>query len=261
MSFGQILLFTIFAGIKKVDQKGPQVVIHNSMFWGMVVGLCMGDLKTGLFIGGTYQLMSLGVAALGGSSVPDYQIGTIITTAIAISSGVGIEAGMAIGLPICMLSVQFDVVGNIVHGQLVQQAKKCCHARNFKGMNLWIWSCVIVTALTTMIPTFLGLALGTALVEHILAIVPAWFTAGLSLAGKILPLCGLAVLMGYMPVKKYFEYILFGFVMYAYLGVPVLGIAIVAVGLAWLLYKNLAKEPLAAVAAGNGDVIGGDEDE
>lgn len=118
MSFGQILLFTIFAGIKKVDQKGPQVVIHNSMFWGMVVGLCMGDLKTGLFIGGTYQLMSLG-----GSSVPDYQIGTIITTAIAISSGVGIEAGMAIGLPICMLSVQFDVVGNIVHGQLVQQAK------------------------------------------------------------------------------------------------------------------------------------------
>ena len=83
MSFGQILLFTIFAGIKKVDQKGPQVVIHNSMFWGMVVGLCMGDLKTGLFIGGTYQLMSLGVAALGGSSVPDYQIGTIITTAIA----------------------------------------------------------------------------------------------------------------------------------------------------------------------------------
>jgi PTS system mannose-specific IIC component len=67
--------------------------------------------------------------------------------------------------------------------------------------------------------------------------------------------------MGYMPVKKYFEYILFGFVMYAYLGVPVLGIAIVAVGLAWMLYKNLAKEPLAAVAAGNGDVIGGDEDE
>lgn len=260
MSIGYILLFTLFAGLKKIDQKGTQVVIHNSMFWGALVGLCMGDLKTGLYIGGTYQLMSLGVAALGGSSVPDYQIGTIITTAIAIGTGVGMEAGMAIGLPICMLSVQFDVIGNIIHGMFIQRAKKCCHEQNFKGMNLWIWACVVITALTTMVPTFLGLALGSALVEQVLAIVPAWFTSGLSLAGKILPLCGLAVLLGYMPVKKYFEYILFGFVMYAYLGVPVQGIAIVAVGLAWMLYKNLTKEPAVAVVAADG-MIGGDEDE
>lgn len=260
MTIGQILLFTLFAGLKKMDQKGPQISNFNSMFWGAMVGLCLGDFKTGLIIGGTYQLMSLGVAAIGGSSVPDYQIGAIITSAVAISSGAGMEAGMAVGLPICMLAVQFDVIGNIIHGQFIREARKCCHEKKFKQMDAWIWACVVITALTTMIPTFLGLALGNVLVEYILNVVPGWFTNGLTLAGKILPLCGLAMLIQCMPVKKYFEYILFGFVMYAYLGVPVLGVAIVAVGFAWMLYKSLAKEPVAVAVADNG-MIGGDEDE
>ena len=32
----------------------------------------MGDLPTAMTIAGTFQLMSLGVAGLGGASVPDY---------------------------------------------------------------------------------------------------------------------------------------------------------------------------------------------
>lgn len=141
MTIGQILLFTLFAGLKKMDQKGPQISNFNSMFWGAMVGLCLGDFKTGLIIGGTYQLMSLGVAAIGGSSVPDYQIGAIITSAVAISSGAGMEAGMAVGLPICMLAVQFDVIGNIIHGQFIREARKCCHEKKFKQMDAWILAC------------------------------------------------------------------------------------------------------------------------
>ena len=246
MQFWQIIVLTLFAFIKKVDQKGPQVVIHNSMFWGAVTGLIMGDFKTGLYIGGTFQLMSLGVAALGGSSVPDYQVGTIIATGIAAGTGQGMEAGIALGLPICMLSVQFDVIGNIIHGSLVRKAEKYCNEKNFKGMERMEWYCFVITGLTTAIPTVLALALGGPLVEAILNYMPAWFTGGLALAGKILPLCGIAILMTYMPVKQYFEYLLIGFALVAYLKVPTL---------AFMLFKNKLNS-LNAV-----NEIGGGEDE
>lgn len=38
----------------------------------------VGDPTTGLSIGATMQLMSMGVVAVGGSSMPDYPIAAII---------------------------------------------------------------------------------------------------------------------------------------------------------------------------------------
>ena len=45
---------------------------------GFVTGLIMGDVATGLTVGGTLCLMGLGVGGYGGSSVPDYAMGTVV---------------------------------------------------------------------------------------------------------------------------------------------------------------------------------------
>ena len=81
----------------------------------------MGDAATGLYIGATLQLMSMGVVAVGGSSMPDYPVAAIIATAIACSTGRGMEAGLAIGLPVAMLGVNFDVIYKIFNGFLMHK--------------------------------------------------------------------------------------------------------------------------------------------
>ena len=68
----QNILIVILAGYMTVDQNGPVVLSWFSVIVGMISGLIMGDMNTGLMIGGTFQLMSLGVAALGGASAPNY---------------------------------------------------------------------------------------------------------------------------------------------------------------------------------------------
>lgn len=59
----QIILITIFAFIAINDS-----LISNSLtqpaIAGMISGLIMGDLKTGLMVGGTLQLMRLGIQPL-----------------------------------------------------------------------------------------------------------------------------------------------------------------------------------------------------
>ena len=59
MNVLQIILITLLAALKKIDQKGPQVFIYNTVFWGALAGLIMGDVTTRLTIGATFQLMSI----------------------------------------------------------------------------------------------------------------------------------------------------------------------------------------------------------
>lgn len=113
MTAVQIILITLVAYWKMTDTVTLQLFAFNTIVCGWLVGLIMGDVATGLYIGATLQLMSMGVVAVGGSSMPDYPVAAIIATAIACSTGRGMEAGLAIGLPVAMLGVNFDVIYKI----------------------------------------------------------------------------------------------------------------------------------------------------
>lgn len=70
----------------------------------------MGDIQTGLYIGGTLQLMTLGITSFGGASVPDYQTAALIGTYLAISTNQDASIGITLAIPVAMLIVQLDVL-------------------------------------------------------------------------------------------------------------------------------------------------------
>ena len=66
--------------------------------------------------------------------------------------------------------------------------------------------------LTAAIPTFAVLLFGADAVNAFLSVMPSWFTTGLSIAAGILPVVGLAMLLSFMPMKKFIAYAIVGFV-------------------------------------------------
>jgi PTS system mannose-specific IIC component len=87
---------------------------------------------------------------------------------------------------------------------------------------------------------------------------PTWFTTGLSIAGGLLPGVGMAMLLMYMPLNKYWSFLIVGFVLAAYLSVPTLGIGAVGLAAAYEVYKK----GLATATAPAGASFGGElEDE
>ena len=203
----QIILITIIAFIKAVDMYGTQVLAFNSIIFGALTGLVLGDPYTGLVVGGTVQLMSLGVAALGGSSVPDYPTATIIATAISIATGKGTQVGLAVGIAVGLLGVQLDVIAKILNGFVAKKSQDYANKRQFKQMTGILWICPVLIGLTAALPTFLSITLGVDAVNFILNTMPAWFTNGLAIAGGLLPVIGVGMLLNYMPAKKYFSFI------------------------------------------------------
>ena len=57
----QDILIILLAGYMTIDQNGPVVMSWFSVIVGTISGLIMGDLNTGLMIGGTFQLKQLSV--------------------------------------------------------------------------------------------------------------------------------------------------------------------------------------------------------
>lgn len=234
----QIALITLIAFIKAVDLYGTQVICGNSIVLGALVGLVLGDPYTGIIVGATIQLMSLGVAGLGGASVPDYATAAIIATTISIASGKGTAVGLPVGIAVGLLGVQLDVLAKIVNGFIAKKSQDYANRHEFTKMTGILWICPVLIGLTAALPTFLSITFGVSAVNFVLNSTPAWFTNGLAIAGEVLPVIGVGMLLNYMPAKKYFSFVILGFVLAAYLKLSILPIALVGGAFAYEMFKR-----------------------
>ena len=175
----QIVLLVLVAAEINVDRRGLSLTHARPVIVGFLCGLILGDMNSGLYIGGTFTLMSLGVAALGGSSVPDYGVATIIACAFAKTTGQGPEVGMTIGLPVGMLGVQMDVLYKICNSFIAQKSQKYANEKQFGKMYAILYLCPVMVAVFMAFPTAVALTAGAPLVQAILDVLPSWVTGGL----------------------------------------------------------------------------------
>lgn len=239
LSLWQNLALIILAFMVPVDKYGFTFGLRWPVITAMIAGAIVGDMNTALIIGGTLQLMSLGVASIGGSNVPEYGVGAVIGVAIGVSSG-SVESGLAIGIPVAMLMVQFDVIAKISQSVIVRLSQDFCNKKKFKEMNLILMCGPFIMGLTAAVPVGIALLIGADVVNAVLAAMPQWFTGGLSIASKMLPVVGVALLLNYMPAKKYLPAILLGYFLVAFMNISMLGVAIVSaiIAMVFYAYKN-----------------------
>lgn len=254
-----ILVLVLYTAVAVIDQISIQCGLYSPLFAATITGALMGDLQTGLIIGATLQLMTLGVATYGGATVPDYLSGAIMGTTYAIISGQGAEYGIALAIPIGLLLTQMDILGRMTNSFFQHYADRRAEAGDSRGVERANLLGALPWILSRVIPVFIGLCFGETVVNGINAIIPVWFMTGLKTAGAILPAMGMAILMRYLPIKKFYPYFIIGFVMIAYGGGSYTVMAAALVGFA-LAALNLArsKERVAAVASG---VQGYDDEE
>ena len=253
----QILLLTLYAGFAFYDGNNTTFGTVKPTMAGFFAGLVLGDVQTGLIVGGTLNLLVLGIGNFGGASIPDYMTGALLGSAFAIQSGQGAEFGVTLAIPIGLLMIQLDILARFSNTFFQHKAEKLVEEGNYEAaarMNLFG---TIPQSLSRMLPVFLALVFGSAFVELVVNNLPMWLMNGLKTAGGILPSLGIAILLRYLPVSKNISYLILGFVLAAYLKVPVLGVALIGLAAAILSYQSEKDETVQAAAA-NTVIAGGD---
>ena len=218
----QILLLTLYAAFQIIDELQWYSSAGSAVFSGMITGLIMGDLETGLFIGGSMQLTILGVGTFGGASRIDANSGTLVATAFAVGSGMDPEQALAaIGVPVAAILVYTDIAGRFANTFWGHACDADVEKMNWGAFNFHYLMGAVSWMLSRALPVFLALAFGQGLVDTITTALNgdfAWLGKGLTVAGACLPAVGFAILLRYLPVKKHIAYLLLGFVIAALIG-------------------------------------------
>ncbi|BAN73400.1 MULTISPECIES: PTS mannose/fructose/sorbose/N-acetylgalactosamine transporter subunit IIC [Lacticaseibacillus] len=215
IAWWQIALLTLYAGYQILDELQIYSAMSSPVFAGLVSGLVMGDMKAGLMIGASVQLMVLGVGTFGGASKIDANSGTILATAFSVSSGMKPAAAVAaIAVPVASIMIQTDILARFANTFFAHRIDKMVDEYNYKGIERYFLAGALPWALSRMIPVGLALSFGGGFVTnvaHVLNTSWKWLGDGLTTAGAVLPAVGFAILLHYLPVKKHFAYLFLGF--------------------------------------------------
>lgn len=238
ISFIQTLLLSLFIAFMAVETYwwGGAIYIARPVFAGPLIGLLMGDLKTGLLVGGSVEMMFLGGLAMGAYSPPNAYIGGMVGTAMAILSGGNMEVGIALAYPIGVLVQMLNYLVTQINIVWVTKAENAVAQDKTKQFEFYHYMSILTRMMIQFfLPTFVALLIGSAALETFYAGIPAWVTSGLKVAAGILPAIGMASIIATLGIKKGWPYFLVGFVLATYLGMDIMSIALLSLGLAAII--------------------------
>jgi mannose/fructose/N-acetylgalactosamine-specific phosphotransferase system component IIC len=243
------LVLTLWAIFCIYDTLGPTLIYASRpLIAGTVAGLIIGDVTLGMAVGATLELAALGLYTYGGATIPDLTTGAIVGTALAHAGGgpfsQQLALGFAVGLPAALLLTGLDPIGRFLPTFWIHRADRAAIEGRTREMTALHFTAFIPWAAVRAVPTFLAVYYSGA-VGRVEKDIPAWFTNGMLLVGAILPAVGFALLLKLLPVARYWYMLLIGYVLFAYMKVPVLGVALFGVAIAIIFVTLKPTEPTA----------------
>ncbi len=238
-----IVVGSILAILWFLEKVGGTPMVIRPIVVSPLVGLALGDLTNGLLIGATLELVFMGAIQIGGAVPPDVLVGAGLGTAFAIMNGSGSDIALTLALPIAIVAQSLKVIVFIVRSWFMDFAMKLASDANIKGLHTLNIGGLVLQCAMYFVVAFMAIALGSSAVEGIINAIPSFVLDGLSVSAGLLPAVGFALLLQPMLSGKNIIYFIFGFAIVAYLKLPILGITILGVMIAYIVcFESKGKE-------------------
>ena len=207
----QILLIFILTFIVAIDQFSFLESLYQPIVTGLLVGLILGDVQTGLIVGGTYQLMTIGNMPVGGAQPPNAVIGGIMAAVLAITLKLDPTAAVATAIPFSLLGQYGVTVIFSLMSPMMTVADNYAHEGNTKGIDRLNYLAMIALGTIFGVIVTLFFIGGATFGSQVVSAIPAWLMGGLSAAGGMMRYVGFAILMKVMLSKDLWGFFLAGF--------------------------------------------------
>lgn len=211
VSIVQVVLIFIVTFIAAIDQFDFLESLYQPIVTGAVVGAILGNLETGLIVGGTYQLMTIGNMPIGGAQPPNAVIGGIMAAIFACSLNMDVNVAVATAIPFALLGQYGVTLFFTLRAPLMDGMRASAAKADPKGIvRLTIISEIILGLIFAVIVTLFfvgGLAVGQQIVDAI----PEWLNNGLSAAGGMMKFVGFGILLKIMMSRDMWGFFFLGF--------------------------------------------------
>ena len=214
-------------------------LLSRPLVLGPLVGWVLGDLHQGIVIGASLELIFMGNIKVGAAIPPDVVTGGVLGTAFAILSGKGAAIALALAIPISILAEMLLSALFVFRSGFNKLFQRYASEGDFhKVSTLHVVSGFLKPVLMALVG-FLSLRLGAGAMKAFLDLIPAWVNTGLQVAGNLLPALGFALLMNLLLRKAVAPYFFLGFLLAAFLKLPVIAIGGLGVIIALLVTQRM----------------------
>lgn len=236
----QLILLFITSCIIGMESILDEFQYHRPLIACTLIGLILGDIKTGIIIGGTLEMIALGWMNIGAAVAPDAALAAIISTILIISGQQPIGTGIALAIPLAAAGQVLTIIVRTVTVAFQHVADTVSERCNLTALS-WIHiTALILQAMRIAIPaTIVGISVGTETVYHILHSIPAVITNGLNVAGGIIVVVGYAMVINMMRAGYLMPFFYLGFVITAFTEFNLVALGIIGIIMA-ILYIQLS---------------------
>ena len=217
-----ITLFSIFSNLMfpLLGDIGGYFGIGRPMIAGTIVGIVLGDVKTGMLIGATLNAVYMNSQAVGNVMSTDVTMAGYTATTLAM-------AGRA-------------MLFTLQNAAVVFFAHKCDeYASQGDIKKIWlvgIWIPFFIFNGIRFITTFPVIYYGSRYSQAVESLMPAWLNTAMGVVGGMLPAVGMALLLKVMITKKlHICFFMIGFLAYSIFGISSVPLTIFAICLAAII--------------------------
>jgi len=231
-----VALVGFLAGIESVLD---EFQFHRPLLACTLTGLVMGDLATGVLIGGTLEMLTLGWMNIGAAQALDTAIASILSTSLVINAHQSVSVAIALAIPLAAAGQILTIFVRTICVYFQHRADYYAERGSTSGITFVHMSALCIQGLRVAIPAFLiAYYSDAAVVKELLQNIPTVITGGLRVAGGFIVVVGYAMVINTMKAGHLMPFFFMGFVVATFLNINLVGIGIMGIVMA-MLYLQL----------------------
>lgn len=235
---GKAIIVGLIAVFARLDSRMlGRLNFERPLITCTIVGLFFGDVTTGLAVGASMEMVSLGFMSIGASGF-DMNMGSIVGCALVIITGANIETALAIATPMTLLITLIETGASVLRISMTHMCDNYVDRGEYKKAKMVdiFWG-PLLYAVCTFIPVFMAVYLGADVINAVVNAVPEYILEGITLGANLVAFFGFAMLLSVMINKKNAVFFFLGFAIAAYSGLGLTAIAVISIITAVLLYQ------------------------
>ncbi len=256
----QIVLVFLVSCISGMGSILDEWQTHRPLIACTLIGLVLGDMTTGIIIGGTLELLALGWMNIGAALAPDAALASIVSTILVIVGNEPITTGIAIAIPLAAAGQVLTYIVRAITVGFQHAADRSVRDGNLTWLSWVHCTALLLQAMRIAIPALVVvLTAGTDTVQAMLHAIPPVVSDGLRIAGGIIAVVGYAMVINMMRAGHLMPFFYAGFVIAAYTEFNLVALGVLG-GVMAILYiqlhpkYNKSQQVVQVVANGNNDL-------
>lgn len=235
----QLVLLFLVSTIIGIGSILDNFQTHRPLIACTLVGLALGDMQSGIIIGGALELLALGWANIGAAVAPDSALASTISTILFVVAKQDKDTAIGLAIPIATAGQVLSIFCRAIAVSLQHGADKAAKDGDWKWIEVNHYIGILIYSLRISIPTLLvAVSAGTDLVQSVINGIPDVITGGLAAAGGFIVVVGYAMIINMMRAGHLMPFFFLGFTVAAFTNFNLVGMGIVGVCLA-ILYVSI----------------------